>query len=111
MPFMAPTRAFVLRPAIFQNSGCLCPTLVVVHIWQSRRHQIQSGSMIWNLLSRGLNQASDSYLLKDSKILGKGILNVDVVALSDGDGLVVKYEAKDVPKGTKMIWGVWWSKQ
>jgi len=45
-----------------------------------------------------------TYIVKDKKVLGKGSLTIDAVALSDGEGLVVRYIATNVPKGTKMLW-------
>lgn len=45
-----------------------------------------------------------TYIVKDKKHLGNGTLTIDAVALSDGDGLVVKYNAKRVPSGTKILW-------
>lgn len=45
-----------------------------------------------------------TYIIKDKKHLGNGMLAIDAVALCDGDGLVVKYQAKNVPAGTKILW-------
>lgn len=45
-----------------------------------------------------------TYIIKDKKYLGSGVLTIDAVALSDGDGLVVKYQTKNIPAGTKILW-------
>lgn len=45
-----------------------------------------------------------SYLIKDEKMLGKGTLRIDAVALSEADGMIVRYEAKQLPQGCKFIW-------
>ncbi len=45
-----------------------------------------------------------TYIVKDKKRLGNGSLTIDVVALSDGDGLVVKYQANQLPANTKIVW-------
>lgn len=45
-----------------------------------------------------------TYILRDGKILGNGILTIDAVALSDGDGFVVKYDPENLPAGTKILW-------
>jgi len=45
-----------------------------------------------------------TYIVKDNKILGKGTITISAVALSDGDGLVVKYEANNIPADTKIVW-------
>lgn len=45
-----------------------------------------------------------SYVVTDQQWLGKGELKIDAVALSDADGLVIKYEAKQLPKGCALIW-------
>lgn len=45
-----------------------------------------------------------TYILKDENLLGDGTLSVDAVALSDGDGLVARYTADQLPEGTKILW-------
>ena len=45
-----------------------------------------------------------TYLIRDSKLFGQGTLKVDAVALSDGDGLVVKFDPQGIPAGTKILW-------
>lgn len=45
-----------------------------------------------------------TYIIKDKKHLGNGTLTINVVALSDGDGFVVQYQAKNLPANTKMVW-------
>ncbi|MCD8260939.1 MAG: DUF4450 domain-containing protein [Bacteroides sp.] len=45
-----------------------------------------------------------TYIIQDKKYLGEGVLTVDAVALADGDGFVVKYQGKDIPAGTKIVW-------
>ena len=45
-----------------------------------------------------------TYIVRDRRHLGNGSLTIDAVAMSDGDGLVVRYKAKDIPAGTKILW-------
>lgn len=45
-----------------------------------------------------------TWILKDKSILGKGSLILTVVAMSDGDGFILKAESKNIFKGTKLIW-------
>ncbi|MBQ8519860.1 MAG: DUF4450 domain-containing protein, partial [Bacteroides sp.] len=45
-----------------------------------------------------------SYVITDKVLLGKGQLRIDAVALSDADGMIVQYEADQLPKGCKLIW-------
>lgn len=45
-----------------------------------------------------------TYIVKDEKLLGNGTLRIDALALADGDGFIVKYEADGVPAGTKIGW-------
>ena len=45
-----------------------------------------------------------TYMVRDMRHLGNGSLTSDAVAMSDGDGLVVRYKAKDIPAGTKILW-------
>ncbi len=44
------------------------------------------------------------YTLRDKNILGNGELIINAVALADNDGLIVKYEGKNVPNDIKLIW-------
>lgn len=45
-----------------------------------------------------------TYILRDSEVLGNGTLKIDAVALSDGDGLVVRHQADGLPEGTRILW-------
>lgn len=45
-----------------------------------------------------------TYIVKDSKIFGNGILTIDAVALADGEGCVVKFDPKNLPVGIKILW-------
>lgn len=45
-----------------------------------------------------------SYILTDTKILGNGSLTITALALSDGDGLILKSEPKNCPPNMKLIW-------
>ncbi len=45
-----------------------------------------------------------TYIVKDKKHLGNGVLTIEVVALSDADGLVVKYQAENLPTPTRILW-------
>jgi len=45
-----------------------------------------------------------SYIVKDKKHLGDGSLKIDAVALSDADGLVVRYQANHISENIKMCW-------
>ena len=45
-----------------------------------------------------------TYIVKDRNILKNGTLTVDAVALSDGDGFTVRYDAQDIPEGTQILW-------
>ncbi|MCD8166807.1 MAG: DUF4450 domain-containing protein [Bacteroides sp.] len=45
-----------------------------------------------------------TYSIKDKKHLGNGVLTIDAVALSDGDGLIIKYQAEQIPAGTRLLW-------
>jgi hypothetical protein len=44
------------------------------------------------------------YTLKDSRLLGKGSIQITAIALSDADGFIVKTEATNLPKGLKLVW-------
>jgi hypothetical protein len=44
------------------------------------------------------------YTLKDKSFLGKGMLKITAMALSDADGFIVRTEAKGLPKGLELIW-------
>lgn len=45
-----------------------------------------------------------TYIVKDEALFGKGVLKISAVALSDADGLVVKYEPENMPAGIKILW-------
>ncbi|MDL2310042.1 DUF4450 domain-containing protein [Parabacteroides sp. OttesenSCG-928-B22] len=45
-----------------------------------------------------------TYILRDSRVLGDGVLTVDAVALSDADGLVVRFKAENLPDDLKIVW-------
>ena len=45
-----------------------------------------------------------NWSIKEPFIFGKGVLNLTVVALSDGDGFVIKAEPINIPKSTKLVW-------
>ncbi|MDL2245402.1 DUF4450 domain-containing protein [Parabacteroides sp. OttesenSCG-928-J18] len=45
-----------------------------------------------------------TYIMRDSRILGDGLLILDAVALSDADGLVVRYQTENLPEGLKIHW-------
>ena len=45
-----------------------------------------------------------SYIIKDEKLFGKGVLTIDAVAQADADGLVVRYQADNMPEDTRIIW-------
>ena len=38
-----------------------------------------------------------TYIVRDRRHLGYGSQTIDAVAMSDGDGLVVRYKANDIP--------------
>lgn len=44
------------------------------------------------------------YTVRDARILGNGSLHIDAVALSDGDGMVVRCMAENIPPGIKILW-------
>lgn len=43
------------------------------------------------------------YVLEDRKLLGKGRITVDMLALSDADGLIVGIEGEDIPEGVRIV--------
>jgi len=45
-----------------------------------------------------------SWILKDSLMLGKGSLKITSMAMSDGDGFILKIEPKSILKGTRLVW-------
>lgn len=44
-----------------------------------------------------------TYILSDPKVLGKGTITIDLMALADADGLVMRSVSKNIPKGVKML--------
>lgn len=44
-----------------------------------------------------------SYLLKDTRLLGEGSLTITALALSDGDGFLLKVESYNVPKSIRLL--------
>ncbi len=65
-------------------------------------------STVWinelELIESRFKSGQRRYIIKDANIFGSGSLTIDAVALSDGDGLVVRYKAENIPDGTKIIW-------
>lgn len=43
------------------------------------------------------------YTLSDSKLLGKGSIVIDMLALSDADGMIVGVEGKGLPEGIRLV--------
>jgi hypothetical protein len=45
-----------------------------------------------------------TYIIKDKKHLGRGVLTIEAVALSDGEGFVLACQAENIPVNTKILW-------
>jgi hypothetical protein len=45
-----------------------------------------------------------TWVVKDKLLFGKGLVTITSVALSNGDGIVLKVDSKNIPEGAKLIW-------
>lgn len=102
--FMELIPAFVLKPVTSPEFGLYMPNLGgSVYMAISTPSNITWIKDMEFIESR-FKSGQRTYIVRDRRHLGNGSLTIDAVAMSDGDGLVVRYKAKDIPAGTKILW-------
>ncbi len=67
-----------------------------------------SGKTVWikdlKSVESRFKSGQRTYILKDKNLLGDGVLTIDAVVLSDGDGIIAKFSGRNIPADTKVFW-------